>query len=286
MPFKSPIAVLATLICLAAPLAAQQIPAPTSPEINDFADVLSEEEETRLTAQLRALRGDTGAQMVVVTLDRLAPLAPTMSIETYAQALFDAWGIGDAERNDGILLLLMTQDRRVRLELGAGYDNLWNSAAHTVVQDHVIPPLRTDDWAAGIAAGITATGDLIARPFSEGATPTAKGSPIHSIVLVVLAALGIGGVALYRSMTSEKRALARQTCPKCGRKGMWRSKEQLRAATHASKGEERWTTGCMHCSYAQSSIVAIAMLAASAHAGGSGGFGGGTSGGGGASGSF
>lgn len=277
----------AALALIAAPLAAQDIPAPQSPYLNDFAQVLSAEDETTLTADLRALRDATGAQMTVATLDTLEGRAPTMSLESYARALFDDWGIGDADRNDGILLLVLTGDRRVRLELGAGYDNLWNSAANTVVQDHILPPLRADDWAAGIAAGVAATDTLIARPFSEGAAPPEKSNPLLIILVMVLGGGALVGFGIYRAATAEKRKLARETCPKCGRTGMWRNKDRLRAPTTSSKGEERWTTGCMHCSYQHASVVPVAMLSSAAHAGGTGGgFGGGVSGGGGASGSF
>ena len=62
-----------------------------------------------------------------------------MSIEAYAQALFDHWGIGSQDRNYGILVLVSYLDRRARIEFGAGFANRYNAEAEAIMQDIIVP---------------------------------------------------------------------------------------------------------------------------------------------------
>ena len=57
--------------------------------------------------------------MTIITLESQAPYAPDETLEEFATNLFNNWGIGDAARNDGILVLVLPDDRAMRIELGA-----------------------------------------------------------------------------------------------------------------------------------------------------------------------
>jgi uncharacterized protein len=101
---------------LVAPLAAQ----PQFPELTgrvvDNADILTPEAEAALTAKLAALETQTQRQLVVATV----PDLQGYDISDYGYQLGRAWGLGDAERNDGALLLVAPNDRKVRIEVGYG----------------------------------------------------------------------------------------------------------------------------------------------------------------------
>ncbi|MBQ5652923.1 MAG: TPM domain-containing protein, partial [Peptococcaceae bacterium] len=91
------------ILFLSAPMAAfAVVEAPAEIYVGDYANVLSEETERYIIEQNQALAGATGAQIVIVTVDFL----DGMDIEDYAYTIFNDWGIGDAEKNNGLLLLL------------------------------------------------------------------------------------------------------------------------------------------------------------------------------------
>ena len=114
---------VAVALTLASPAFSQDLPAPQSDTLSDFADVLDATEEGRITRLLTDTRAATGVQMVVVTVPGLtAQGGAGMKIESYGKALFNAWGAGGAYRNDGILLLLDPESREARPALGAVYD--------------------------------------------------------------------------------------------------------------------------------------------------------------------
>ena len=108
--------------------------------------------------------------MTVVTLHSQTPFAPNMSMEAFATGLFNHWGVGNAQRNDGIMVLVLPNDRAMRIELGAGYGQDWNGHAARIVQRDFLPAFRQDAYTRGIMIGSASTIQEIAIPFSEGAT--------------------------------------------------------------------------------------------------------------------
>jgi len=132
---------LAVALTLAASAEAQTFPEPLSDTLSDFADVLDATEEGRITRLLADTRTATGVQMVVVTVPDLDSTGGAgMTIDAYGKALFNAWGVGGADRNDGILLLLDTTSREARIALGAGYDPVYDGRAARVLSTASCPP--------------------------------------------------------------------------------------------------------------------------------------------------
>lgn len=131
-------------------------PAYYSTLTNDFADILSDEAEARINAELLAARETRGLEMAVVTIRSREDYAPSTSITTFATALFNGWGIGNVERNDGILLLVAIEDREVRIALGAGYPARQDGIAARIIQTEIIPAFQDGRVADGIFAGTVA----------------------------------------------------------------------------------------------------------------------------------
>lgn len=141
------------LALLAAPLSAQ----PKFPELTgrvvDEAGILPPEVEARLTAQLAELEATTQRQLVVATVADLGGY----DISDYGYQLGRAWGIGDKERNDGALLLVAPNDRRVRIEVGYGLEGyLTDALSALIIQNEIIPRFRQGDFPGGIEAGADA----------------------------------------------------------------------------------------------------------------------------------
>ena len=123
------------------------IPRPTDDiYVNDFANVLSEETKNNIIARSGALDKDTSAQLVVVTIQSLEG----ESIDNYALNILRDWGIGDKEKNNGVLLLLSIEDRQVKIEVGYGLEGAINDAkAGRILDEYGIPYFQANDWNNG-----------------------------------------------------------------------------------------------------------------------------------------
>jgi uncharacterized protein len=138
---------------LAAPLAAQ----PQFPELTgrvvDNADLLTPEAEAALTAKLEALETQSQRQLVVATI----PDLQGYDISDYGYQLGRAWGLGDATRNDGALLLVAPNERKVRIEVGYGLEGyLTDALSSLIIQNQILPRFRDGDFPGGIEAGTDA----------------------------------------------------------------------------------------------------------------------------------
>jgi uncharacterized protein len=162
---------------------AQPYPSPISPHVNDFAQLLDAEGLAEVRGMLKSLKPDTGIQMTIITLGSQAPYAPDETLEEFATNLFNKWGIGDAARNDGILVLVLPDNRAMRIELGAGYDASWNAEAGRAIDRSYLPSFRSDKYALGIKDGVADTIALLARPYAERQpAPKSTDSPLVFIV--------------------------------------------------------------------------------------------------------
>ncbi len=121
--------------------------------VNDYANVLSAETEKYIMNANIDLQKRTGAQIVVVTVKSL----DGQSIEEYATALFRKFGIGDATKNNGVLLLCSTGERLFRIEVGYGLEGTLTDGKTGRIQDkYIIPYLRNNDYDEGIKNGFSA----------------------------------------------------------------------------------------------------------------------------------
>jgi uncharacterized protein len=283
---------LAIVLALALPGAAQQMPQPLSPFVSDFAGVLDDATEARLTVHLQALRADPGVEVAVVIVARLADHGGA-ALEPFATALFNAWGIGDAQANDGVLLLLAVEDRAARIELGAGYPPVWDNRALRVMDALMVPRFAAGDTAGGLEAGLQGLEDYILRPFKAGAAvtgtndmPGVPGGGIGGDLLIFLAFVaGIFGWQGWRSRNriGDRMAVLRP-CPTCGGRGVVVEHDTLQEPGETTPGVVRVTRRCPACGWHHDRSDPLPSLSAQKDSGSGGGFGGGRSSGGGASG--
>lgn len=147
---------LAVLAFVASPATAQTFPKLTG-RVVDEAHLLSPEQAAAIDAKVAALEIQSQRQMVVVTL----PSLEGYEIEDYGYRLGRAWGIGDKQRNDGLLLIVAPNERKVRIEAGYGLEGIITDALSSVIiQREVVPRFKAGDYAGGIAA---ATDQIIAQ---------------------------------------------------------------------------------------------------------------------------
>lgn len=116
----------------------------------DEADVLSEAQETALSARILRYVAVTHHQFVVVTV----PTLQGYDIKTYDHQLLRSWGLGDKKANDGVILLLSTSPRKVRIEVGYGLEpDLTDALTSVILQTRMVPKLKAGDVAGGLADG-------------------------------------------------------------------------------------------------------------------------------------
>lgn len=122
-----------------------------SARVTDLTGTLSADERGRLESKLAAFEEKNGAQMAVL----LVPTTQPEPVEAYALRVADAWKVGRKGRDDGVLLLVAKDDRRLRLEVGYGLEGLIPDAiAKRIVADDVAPKFRDGRYAAGIEAAV------------------------------------------------------------------------------------------------------------------------------------
>jgi uncharacterized protein len=136
---------------------ARAIAAPTFPTLTgrvvDAAHVLSPEVQADLTAKLAALEAKTGRQLVVVTL----PSLQGYDIEDYGYQLGRAWGIGQKDKDTGVVFIVAPAEKKVRIEVGYGLEPVLTDALSSVIlQEQVLPKFRSGDISGGVVAGTNA----------------------------------------------------------------------------------------------------------------------------------
>lgn len=281
-----PTRLAAVLIALLLPVIALAQDYPTYDNIwlNDRADIIDEDAEARITAALQDLADETGVQATVLTLHTRWGY-PGETMEDFATGLFNAWGIGDAERNDGILILVLSEDREMRVELGSGYPSGYDAVARQVIDEDFLPAFGRADFSGGIERGTMAVIDRIAREQAAGNAPApvsggGEGRGNGGIVGAVLGALFalFAGASIFGRRITDRFT----RCPQCGTRGIHSHRETLVSATRTTTGQGEKTVSCPHCGYSRTTPYTIPRVRRSSSSSSS--FGGGSSSGGGASG--
>ena len=134
-------------------------PNPDAGYVTDIAGVLTDEQEDRIESWLYTTEKRTNVDIVVLLINSIVdyPSTPNHSVETFATGLFDAYGIGNMPRNDGVLLVVAIRDRKVRIELGAAHGRSRDSDASKIIDSKILPYFRQSRYAEGIMAGTRAT---------------------------------------------------------------------------------------------------------------------------------
>ncbi len=157
-------------LMLAVPAAAQTFPKLTGRVVDD-AHLLSAAQVVDIDSKLNALEARTGRQLVVATI----PSLEGRTIEDYGYRLGRTWGIGadgkgEANKDDGVILLVAPNERKVRIETGYGARVfLTDAVSSVIIREAIIPQFKNNDYGAGIVAGTDAIIQQMALPAAEAA---------------------------------------------------------------------------------------------------------------------
>jgi uncharacterized protein len=194
------IALAATLIVVLAFLLHAEPIAQLKPTnyVNDFAGVLDPNTAAQLNSLCQQVDEKAHAQIAVVTIKSL----DGSDIDSYAVALYKQWGIGNKSTDHGVLILLATQDRRYRVEVGYGLEPILPDGKVGGFGREAIPLLKQNDFNGAVALLTMRVADVIAQNAGiqlTGARPTApvtRQEPNKGISLGGIIALFIIGVIL------------------------------------------------------------------------------------------
>ena len=155
---------LAVLVTVT-PAAAQTFPKLTG-RVVDQAGLLNPAQTADLTSKLESLETRTGRQLVVATVNSLEG----RTIEDYGYRLGREWGIGQEEKDDGVVLLVAPNERKVRIETGYGARVfLTDAVSSVIIRESILPRFKDGDMAGGIAAGAEQIIKMMELPPEEAA---------------------------------------------------------------------------------------------------------------------
>jgi len=178
---------LLSLILIAASTFAQTFPEINSPAklVNDFVDILSADEERLLENKLEAFDDSTSTQITIVSLSNLDG-EPASS---YAPKLAEAWGIGNKQRNNGILILVsMDNPREVFIATGYGVEEfVTDGLAKRIINEHMLPAFKQQRYYDGLNQGSDDLMQLLKGTFKGfGKKKKSKNVPAFFVVLGIV----------------------------------------------------------------------------------------------------
>lgn len=154
------LALIVLLLAGLVPAQAQDFPA-LSGRVVDQAELLSPEQEAALTAKLAALEQASSRQLVIATIASLQDRA----IEDYGVALARHWRIGQEGANNGVVLIVAPNERKVRIEVGYGLEGVLTDAlSSSIIRNQMTLRFREGDFPGGIAAGADAIIEQLQAP--------------------------------------------------------------------------------------------------------------------------
>jgi len=200
--------VLATTPLLVSPTitALQDIVVPKAEGwVSDFAEIITPSDEAALESELEAWKRGSGHEIAVLTV----PSLNGRPIERFALEVGRAWKLGSAERNDGALLVVARDDRKMRIEVGRGLEGeLTDAMCGRIIRDVLTPAFRRGEFSSGIRAGVDAMravvgGDLAKLPREPSHSGSWLGSSLAQIMIIVIV------VVIARTMRRGGRSLSR-----------------------------------------------------------------------------
>jgi uncharacterized protein len=200
LPSPLPLAAIAASAALlwlgpsAGGLAAAPRTIPPAPArwVTDAAGVLSPGAESEVDARLEAFEKRQGSQVLVAIFSRLPE---DEALEDYTHAVAEAWKVGRARQDDGVVLFAFVDDRALRLEVGYGLEGaLTDLESKHILQDTLIPFLREGDWDGGVRAATDAIVKSIEGEYTPDRSPAARpgqgnGRFIFFVMLIVVIVL-------------------------------------------------------------------------------------------------
>lgn len=127
--------------------------------VNDFGQLLLKKERQELDSVIRQFEISTQNQIAIVTFDTVG--IPKTEFDAFTLGLANKWGVGQKDKNNGVLIALCVKMHRLRIHTGKGIENIvTNDAAQVIVDSAMIPEIKNGNYFASLKNGV---GQIIAR---------------------------------------------------------------------------------------------------------------------------
>ncbi|MCM8814736.1 MAG: TPM domain-containing protein [Candidatus Omnitrophica bacterium] len=149
-----------------------RLPKPSS-FINDFAGILTIDEKSELEKLVRDFEKSTGIEIAVVMLGSLEG----RSVEDVSNEIFSSWGIGKKDKDNGVLILISMNEKKIRIEVGYGLEaSLTDGRCGYIIRNRIAPAFKEGRYFDGLKAGINGIEDVVAGK-SQDVDSASKFSP-------------------------------------------------------------------------------------------------------------
>lgn len=150
--------------------------------VNDFAGLLTPDQKNALEQQLIDFQKETSNEISVVTIVSLGD----ETIENYAVELFKEWGIGAVRRDNGVLLLIARDDRKIRIEVGYGLEGaLTDATSGSIIRDIISPAFKVGDYNLGIVEGTQAIMQATRGEYVSNTTSSDQASSFDGVMNIL-----------------------------------------------------------------------------------------------------
>ncbi|MGB9877483.1 MAG: TPM domain-containing protein, partial [bacterium] len=140
---------------------AVQYPAPVG-FVNDFAGVVDDESKSKMEKIIDFVKEETGAEIAVVTINNLEG----ESVEMFANELFNKWGIGKKNEDNGVLILIALEERKIRIEVGYGLEPvLTDGMCGEIIRKDMVPLLREEKYGEALLRATQRVADIITTKY-------------------------------------------------------------------------------------------------------------------------
>lgn len=180
---------------VSAVLAEAEVPA-LKGRVNDYADIISPGTEDAIAAELKALEQQESTQIAVLTV----PSLKGDSIESFSIRVAEQWRIGQAEKDNGAILIVAKAERKLRIEVGYGLEGrLTDLMAGRIIRNVIVPEFKSGNFDRGIAEGVTAMiktvrGEYSAAEKTEGPGKSVPQSAIFALVVFAFLIIQLGRI--------------------------------------------------------------------------------------------
>ena len=177
-------------------------PTPNPPRlVNDFTNTLTPNETEALEQKLLGFNDTTSTQIAVVIINTV----DGYPVESYAFELGEKWGIGNKGKNNGALMLVVLQDRKIYIATGYGLEGaLTDALSRRIIENDIKPFFKEGKYYEGINAGVTKIIDVVKGEYRDTSPRKKKGKSDLPSILLVLLVLGI--IFLYKIFSVRRYA--------------------------------------------------------------------------------
>jgi len=159
--------------------------------VNDYANMISPRVRTKLEAELKSFEKSDSTQIVILTI----PSLKGEVLEEFSMKVAETWKIGQKGKDNGIILLVAREERKIRIEVGRGLEGRLTDLMAGRVIDFVVRPLfKRGDFDAGFIAGVSSLIDATRGEFKVDDKVRKAQKPAHQAIPTLLI---FGGIALF-----------------------------------------------------------------------------------------